>query len=236
LAQVLDQKERAKAAAEIEKLRSSYEAKANHLRASAAEFIGVADTASLYVPQAASARNFANLIATQLQTEAEFISAQLNHHKNAILAGTEPPRVPKPEIIVQTPVSTKRAERWVYCYSAVRWLDVEGRERTAGKYSMALLPAALARKAVERELADDLNAPRARALAECHGRSQFAADPSDCFDLDTNQPPQTKTPHVRYRGPLPTGGVVVDLPRSNTAQATVGDAIVGTVSLKKVGV
>jgi hypothetical protein len=126
---------------------------------------------------------FLDAVKQQVPPAADVVASVLRDHAKAVLVGTAPAFLPKPE---PEPAPFKLVEppptELLFTLRSVRWTDAQGVKRIADQYTDAALPPDIARRALKCRACVPISDPRRRELRHAHGGRH--PNPQNALDLD----------------------------------------------------
>jgi hypothetical protein len=186
-----DKRQRAATIAEIEGLTKALDAVAREFDPVITKMATLAESFGLFVPEAQGLLNFTTAARTQIPDCVAMIKMLAANHAAAVLAGTAPAALRKPQAAFVPTIAAKPATVALFAMRPIKWRDASGHQIVAQKFTDVNLTPTAAIRALDLKAAVQMNDPLRKAnhgTAAGHARADIALD----LDADPDRAPQTE--------------------------------------------
>jgi hypothetical protein len=177
----IDRETRHATANEIEAQLRNASAIGKRFDAVIAELAAYTAWATRFIPEAAGLANYCKASRAEIPEALALIGKTAGYHAAAVLSGTAPATLRKPEAPFVPAVIAKPPTVQLFAMRPVKWKDVNGKLTTAQKFTDAQLTPQAAMRALASGACVNMSDPLRR---QHHGTTAGNADPRLAFDLD----------------------------------------------------
>jgi hypothetical protein len=186
IAEIVDQRCRAETVAAVTALVDKWASAGAAFDAAVTQLADLARESAVITLDAHPLHQFLEAVKQQVPPAAEMVANVLQHHAKAVLAGTAPASLPKPEAqpAPAVAVEQKPPTRTLFAMRSIKWRE-DGRQRTALQWSDVELPEHLAERALRTGACVPLTSEhRKKLLGARGGQHPPSPDTPDLTDLD----------------------------------------------------
>jgi ABC-type transporter Mla subunit MlaD len=146
LAELLDKKTLAATVAEIAAMTTDLETVATEMDTVVSKLGAIAERAAGFIPEAGGLLAFTTASKTQIPDAVALITRLMNDHAAAVLAGTGPAALKRPEPVTVVAAIPPAPTVQLFCTRPVRWIAADGATRIGQKFTdVSVTPSAASR-------------------------------------------------------------------------------------------
>jgi hypothetical protein len=188
---IADEQTRAATAGETDAMKTEIKTVGHETIVAITKLANVAERAGMCVPEARGLHAFCVSSGTQIPDAVALIVKLLGDHSAAILAGSAPATLKRPEApYVEKPVLPAPTQI-VFCLRSIKWHDTERKQHLAGKFTDAYLPPQLVAKALKSGACIAISDPRRKQFHHTQNEQPRA---DTALDLDADAEPKSIEP------------------------------------------
>jgi hypothetical protein len=191
LADAADKQTRAATAVETDAMKTEIKTVGHEAIVAITKLANVAERAGMCVPEARGLHAFCVSSGTQIPDAVALIVKLLGDHSAAVLAGSAPASLKRPEApYVEKPVLPAPTQI-VFCLRSIKWRDTERKQQLAGKFTDAYLPPQLVAKALKSGACIAISDPRRKQFHHTQNEQPRA---DTALNLDADAEPKSIEP------------------------------------------
>ena len=190
-ASAVDQKTRRETVVETNAMATEIKTVGHEAIVAITKLANVAERAGMCVPEARGLHAFCVSSGTQIPDAVALIVKLLGDHSAAVLAGSAPASLKRPEApYVEKPVLPAPTQI-VFCLRSIKWHDTERKQQLARKFTDAYLPPQLVAKALKSGACIAISDPRRKQFHHTQNEQPRA---DTALDLDADAEPKSIEP------------------------------------------
>ena len=191
LADAADKQTRTATVVETDAMKTEIKTVGHEAIVAITKLANVAERAGMCVPEARGLHAFCVSSGTQIPDAVALIVKLLGDHSAAVLAGSAPASLKRPEApYVEKPVLPAPTQI-VFCLRSIKWHDTERKQHLAGKFTDAYLPPQLVAKALKSGACIAISDPRRKQFHHTQNEQPRA---DTALNLDADAEPKSIEP------------------------------------------